>query len=138
MHEDSPPPPVVAPVWPPVVLLPLFVLGACGTDKAKPEAAPDTSAATTTQVPANCGAPATPDVHHVVYAKQPGQVAVYANPGDPAPMQSFADPRKTDSDPPLDVPLVFFVKDEPTTDNCKWINVIVADPSQRFDRLGQA
>ena len=108
-----------------LVLLPLLVLGACGTDKAKPEAAPDTSAATTTQAPANCGAPTTPDVHHVVYAKQPGQIAVYANPGDPAPMQSFADPRKTDSDPPLDVPLVFLVNDEPTTDSCKWINVML-------------
>jgi hypothetical protein len=108
-----------------IVLLPLLALAACGSSKPEPQAALDTTAPTTTALPANCGATTTADVRHVVYAKQPGQVAVYANPGDPAPMQSFADPRKTDSDPPLDVPLVFLVRDEPTTDACKWINVML-------------
>jgi hypothetical protein len=107
------------------LLLPVLVFGACGTDKPAPEAAPDTTPVPTTQVATGCSPELAQYPHHTVYAKQPGELAVYANPGDPVPSQTFSDPRKTDSDPPLDVPLVFLVQDEPTADDCKWINVLL-------------
>lgn len=105
-------------------MLPLVLLGACGNDSNTPEALPDTFPPTT---PASTGCDSRVEAfpQHVVYAKQPGELAVYANPEDPAPMQSFANPRQTDSDPPIDVPLVFLATDEPTADDCKWIQVLL-------------
>jgi hypothetical protein len=105
-------------------LLPLLVLGACGTEKPTPEATPDPKTSSSDPTSNSCNPSLDKYPHHVVFAKQPGALAVYANPGDPVPTQTFTDPRKTDSDPPLDVPLVFLVQDEPTTD-CKWINVLL-------------
>jgi hypothetical protein len=40
------------------------------------------------------------------------------------PSQTFTDPRQTDSDPPLDVPLALLVTDEPTDNDCEWLNVL--------------
>jgi lipoprotein-anchoring transpeptidase ErfK/SrfK len=72
-------------------------LAACGSDKPAPEAAPETLPPTT--APAEVCDPRVADYpYHVAFAKQDGQLAVYTNPGDPAPSQSFEAPRKTDSD----------------------------------------
>jgi lipoprotein-anchoring transpeptidase ErfK/SrfK len=61
--------------------------------------------------------------YHVAYAKTEGELAIYDNPGDPVPSQTMTNPRLTDSEPPLEMPLAFLVKEEPTDDDCRWINV---------------
>lgn len=61
--------------------------------------------------------------YHVAYAKNRGDLALYAAPGDPAPLKTMANPRMTDSDPPVEMPLAFLIKEEPKDDSCKWINV---------------
>jgi len=106
------------------LLFAVALLASCSKDSSEPQALTDT-VAPTTQVSAGCDARVAAFPQHVVYAKQPGELAVYANPGDPAPMQSFTNPRQTDSDPPIDVPLVFLATDEPTADDCKWIQVLL-------------
>jgi len=106
-----------------VALLPVVVLAACGSDKPEARAEPETT--TTAAAPVGCSSDLADYPYHVVFAKQKGQVAVYANPGDPVPSQTFTDPRQTDSDPPQDVPLSFLVTDEPEADDCKWINVLL-------------
>jgi lipoprotein-anchoring transpeptidase ErfK/SrfK len=105
-----------------VLLLPLLVLGACGSDDPEPQAEPDTLPATTAAAPV-CSPELAQYPYHVAYAAQPGELAVYANPNDPVPSQTFTDPRQTDSDPPLDVPLAFLVMAEPADDDCEWLNV---------------
>lgn len=106
------------------LLAPLLVLGACGSDTPETEAVRETLPPTT--APAEVCDPRVADYpYHVAFAKQDGQLAVYANPGDPAPSQSFEAPRKTDSDPPIDVPLSFLVVNEPMTDDCKWMQVML-------------
>jgi hypothetical protein len=61
--------------------------------------------------------------YHVAYAKNRGDLALYSNPGDPAPYDTMANPRMTDSDPPLEMPLAFLIKEEPKENDCEWINV---------------
>jgi lipoprotein-anchoring transpeptidase ErfK/SrfK len=104
-----------------IVLVPLLALAACGGKESPEVAAPVTTPRSTTTTAATC-APAAEGTSHVAYARNKGQLAVYANPGDVAPSQTFDSPRKTDSAPPLEVPLAFLVNDEPA-DNCKWLNV---------------
>jgi hypothetical protein len=106
-------------------VLAVLVAGACGSDK--PEVASETIPSTT-QAPTSCDPSLEEYPHHVVFTKnpnQPGAIAVYANPGDPAPMQTFDNPRKTDSDPPLDVALSFLAIEEPMTNDCDWIKVML-------------
>ena len=106
-----------------LVLLPILVLGACGSDEPEPQAAPETTPPTTAS--AGCSPELAQYPHHVAFAAQPGELAVYANPNDPVPSQTFTDPRQTDSDPPLDVPLALLVTDEPEAEDCKWLNVML-------------
>jgi hypothetical protein len=107
-----------------VLLLGALALGACGSDEPKTEAQP--AASSTTAAPTSCDPSLERYPHHVVFTKNPNQagaIAVYANPGDPVPQQTFDNPRQTDSDPPLDVPLAFLALEEPMTNDCDWIKV---------------
>jgi lipoprotein-anchoring transpeptidase ErfK/SrfK len=106
-----------------VLLLPLLALAACGSDEPDVEAAPDTTS--TSAPPAGCSPELADAPYRVAFAENPGEVAVYANPNDPLPSQTFSVPRETDSDPPLQVPRAFLVTAEPEADDCGWVNVLL-------------
>jgi lipoprotein-anchoring transpeptidase ErfK/SrfK len=105
------------------LLLPLVALAACGSDEPDVEAAPDTTTAAAPAV--GCSPELADSPYRVAFAERPGEVAVYANPNDPLPSQSFSVPRQTDSDPPIEVPRAFLVTAEPEADDCGWINVLL-------------
>lgn len=100
------------------------MLGACGDD-GEPEAASEPAPSTTAAAPAGCSAEVAQHRWNVAYAIREGELAVYANPGDPLPSQTFANPRETDSDPPLEVPLAFLVTAQPQEDDCAWMQVLL-------------
>jgi lipoprotein-anchoring transpeptidase ErfK/SrfK len=62
--------------------------------------------------------------NHVAFAKQKGAIGIYPEPGAAVPKMALADPRQTDTDPPIDVPLAFLAINEPE-DNCDWIEVLL-------------
>jgi len=62
--------------------------------------------------------------NHVAYAKAPGTLDVFAEPNATEPVQTFTEPRLTDTDPPVEVPLVFLATDEPV-DDYDWIEVLL-------------
>jgi hypothetical protein len=106
------------------LLASVVFLGACSNDSPEPAATADTFPPTTA-AKTGCDARVEDFPQHVAYAKERGELAVYANPGDAAPMQTFANPRQTDSNPPIDVPLVFLAVDEPTANDCEWVQVML-------------
>lgn len=106
----------------------LLVAGACSSKK-EPNAAPDTTTtAPTTEVVVGCNSGAVAKLpYHVAYAKNDGQLPIYEAPSAPTPMMSLDQPRLTDTDPPVDIPLTFLIKDEPTTDDCQWMEVYLPE-----------
>ncbi len=59
----------------------------------------------------------------VATATAEGQLGIYANPGDPAPKSTMANPRLINNDPNAKVPLTFLVADLPEAQNCDWAQV---------------
>lgn len=101
--------------------------GACSSKK-DPVAAPDTTTSTTAEVAKGCNTGAVARLpYHVAYAKNDGELPIYETAGAPAPIQTLAQPRLTDTDPPVEIPLTFLIKDEPTTDDCEWMEVYLPE-----------
>ncbi len=61
--------------------------------------------------------------YHVAYARSQGELAIYDAPGALEPVTQFPNPRYTDTDPAIAVPLGMLVQSEPTDDNCAWVKV---------------
>src|SRR5690606_6031157 len=96
----------------------------CGSGD-KPTITEEAAVSPGTRDPAvtGCDPRVDPFPYHVAYAKNVGELALYANPGDPVPSSTMTNPRLTDSDPPLEKDLVFLIKEEPKDDDCEWIEV---------------
>jgi len=64
-----------------------------------------------------------PGEHLVAEATTDGPIAIYDAPRATTPSTSLANPKLINDDPNAPVPLVFLVKEAPSTDDCDWINV---------------
>lgn len=108
-----------------LLLILVVLLAACskGSTTTVEEAEPTTTT-TTTATSASCDPRLDGYANHVAYANTTGSINVYPAPGATTPSQTFEVPRKTDTDPPIEVPMVFLVTNEPT-DNCDWMEVLL-------------
>jgi hypothetical protein len=95
----------------------------CGSSDDDPVAEPAPTSVSVDPALVGCDPRVDRFPYHVAYAENAGELAIYDNPGDPVPSQTMTNPRLTDSDPPLEVPLVFLIKEEPKDDDCRWINI---------------
>ncbi|MEJ5255458.1 MAG: L,D-transpeptidase [Acidimicrobiales bacterium] len=102
-----------------------LLVGAC-SDKDSPATLDDaaSTAQTTQPTSRSCDPRLDPYTNHVAYATTTGAINVYPAPGAAQPSHTFPVPRKTDTDPPVDVPMVFLVTNEPS-DNCDWMEVLL-------------
>lgn len=105
----------------------LLLAGACSSGGDDPQLVAE-STVTTAPVDPGCNTAQVAALpYHVAYAKNDGELAVYEAPGDPVPSQALSQPRLTDTDPPVEIPLTFLIKDEPETDDCKWMEVYLPE-----------
>jgi lipoprotein-anchoring transpeptidase ErfK/SrfK len=105
-----------------VLLATALVFAGCSSDKPTLEAATTTVSVdpeSTSCDPSLDGFP-----NHVAFAKQQGAIGIYPEPGAAVPKLTLVDPRQTDTEPPIDVPLAFLAINEPE-DNCEWIEVLL-------------
>ena len=121
------------------LLLPVLVLGACGSDKPTPEAAPDTTPPPTTQVAAGLQprVGAVPAPHRVRQAarRARGLRQPWRPRAEPDLQRIRARPTPTRRST---CRLVFLVQDEPDDRQLQVDQRVAADPAQRLDRLGEA
>ncbi len=109
-----------------LVIALVLLAGACGgSDKPTIDASQQADTTTTTERSGCNTAEVAAEPFHVATAK-PTLAAtgldIYEAAGDTTPVDNLDVPRLTDTDPPVEVPLVFLVKDEPE-DDCAWMEV---------------
>jgi hypothetical protein len=103
----------------------VLLAGACaGSEKPSIDASqPLPSSSTTTTEQQGCNAKAVADQpYHVATAKKTLSGIDIYDAADGTATTALPVPRMTDTDPPVEVPLVFLVKTEPE-DNCSWMEV---------------
>lgn len=104
----------------------LLLAAGCGNSKDRPTLADGTSptsgASVTTAAITSCQElPAGNST--VATAKNVGELAIYAQPGDTTATTTMANPRLINNDPNAPSPLTFLVKDIPPAQKCAWVEV---------------
>ena len=109
-----------------VVALLLLAAG-CGTSKDRPTLADGTTPASVAAVSTTTTATPCQELSAgnstVATAKNVGDLAIYAQPGDATPVTTMANPRLINNDPSAQSPLTFLVKDIPEAQKCAWVEV---------------
>ena len=110
----------------PLLALAVLAVG-CGsksTNAQTDSTATDSSVVVTTPTTAQAACKDLPPGNSVVAtAKNVGDLPIYAQPSDPAPARTMANPRLINNDPNAPSPLTFLVKDIPEAQKCQWAEV---------------
>lgn len=101
-----------------------LLAGACaGSEKPVIDSSQQASSTTTTQLEGCNPVDVAAQPYHVATANETStSIDIYDAQGAATPIESLDVPRMTDTDPPVEVPLVFLVVSEPE-DDCDWMEV---------------